>query len=137
MSETGNFIGTWRLLGFEDRQPNGEVNFPYGQHPVGLLIYDAHGNMAVQIMSRERQPLPANDYSKIDAEKVKEAVAGFTAFFGKYEVDEERQVIIHQVEGHVLPGSVGKELPRAFEFSDDQLILKPSANRRVIWQRVA
>jgi hypothetical protein len=136
MSEQAKFVGTWRLVAFEDEQPGGEVNFPYGQNPVGLLFYDASGNMAVQIMNGERQSLPASDFSQVDAEKIKAAVSGFTAFFGKYEVDEARQIIIHHVEGHQLPNSVGKVLPRVYEFSGDQLILKPSANRRVIWERV-
>ncbi len=136
MSEQARFVGTWRLLAFEEAQPNGEVNFPYGRNPVGLLIYDANGRMAVQIMSGERQGLPTGDLSEVDAEKIKAAVLGFTAFFGKYEVDEARQLIIHHVEGHLLPNRVGKELPRVYEFSGDHLILKPSANRRVIWERV-
>ena len=136
MSVTGNFIGMWRLVAFEERQANGEVTFPYGQNPLGLLVYDASGNMAVQIMSRQREPLSARDLSEIDGEKIRETVAGFTAFFGKYEIDEAHQIIIHRVEGHLWPASIGKDLPRVYEFSDHQLILKPSANRRVIWERV-
>lgn len=136
MSEKAKFIGTWRLVAFEEEQANGDINFPYGRNPVGLLIYDANGRMAVQIMSRERQPLPVGDYWQLDAEKIKAAVGGFTAFFGTYEIDETCQRIVHHVEGHLLPNSVGKELPRVYEFSGDRLILKPSANRRVIWERV-
>ncbi len=136
MKEQGHFIGTWRLVGFEEEQANGVVHYPYGREPLGLLIYDANGNMAVQIMSRERETFPVNDFSQVDAEKLKAAIAGFTAFFGTYEVDEKAGVITHHVAGHVLPASVGKILPRGYELTGDRLILKPSANRRVIWERV-
>jgi hypothetical protein len=61
---------------------------------------------------------------------------GFTAFFGSFEVDADNNTVFHRVEGHVLPGSVGKTLGREFEFAGDLLILKPSASRRVIWERV-
>jgi hypothetical protein len=137
MNEREKFIGTWRLVSFEEEQANGEVNFPYGEHPLGLLIYDGNGNVAVQIMSREREALPATDFSQLDGEKVKAAISGYTAFFGTFDLDDVNRVITHHVTGHVLPGGVGKILPRGYEFSGNRLILKPAANRRVIWERVA
>ncbi|MFY9608140.1 MAG: lipocalin-like domain-containing protein [Blastocatellia bacterium] len=65
-----------------------------------------------------------------------QAIGGFTAFFGTYEIDAENSVVIHRVEGHVLPESVGKVLLREFTFSGDVLILKPSPKRRVVWERI-
>lgn len=132
MAERGKFIGSWRLVSFEEMQPDGTIHFPYGQQPRGLLIYDASGNVAVQIMSCERARLG----SQPDAEKLAAAIAGFTAFFGTFEIDETNRLITHRVTGHVLPDSVGKTLPRGYEFSGDRLILKPAANRRVVWERI-
>lgn len=131
------FIGTWKLVAVEDRQPDGAIVRPYGENPAGLLIYDASGYMAVQIMRRERQALSSDDWAQVAPEEIKNTVEGFTAFFGTYQVDETTNTIIHRVEGHVLPNSVGKQLKRVYEFSGDRLILKPSDNRRVIWERVS
>jgi hypothetical protein len=78
----------------------------------------------------------STEWETTPAEEIKEAVEGFTAFFGSFEVDADNKTVIHRVEGHVLPGSVGKTLGREFEFAGDLLILKPSASRRVIWERV-
>jgi hypothetical protein len=131
-----NFTGAWRVVSVEDHNPDGSLSHPYGDDPAGLLLYDETGRMSVQIMRRDRAPLSSNDFGEVSAEEVRSAIEGFTAFFGTYEVDEAEATIIHRVEGHVLPNSVGKELKRGYEFSGNQLILKPSASRRVIWERI-
>jgi hypothetical protein len=130
------FIGAWRLVAFEEVGPDGEVIYPYGQDAAGLLIYDSSGRMSVQIMRRDRAPLSTADWQGLRAEEIKNIIEGFTAFFGSFEVDAANGIVIHRVEGHVLPESVGKVLRREFTFSGDLLILKPSPSRRVIWERV-
>jgi Lipocalin-like domain len=45
-----NLVGTWRLVAYEDRPDQGPPQFPYGASPQRILIYDATGHMAVQIM---------------------------------------------------------------------------------------
>jgi hypothetical protein len=130
------FIGAWKLVSIEDRQPDGKITYPYGKEAVGLLIYDASGRMSVQIMQRDRQAFSSSQWREVPAEEIKSAVEGFTAFFGSYEIDDAERIITHHVEGHLLPASVGKRLKRAYEFSNNRLILKPSATRRVIWERV-
>jgi hypothetical protein len=130
------FIGAWRLVSVEDRRPDGGLIHPYGERPAGLLLYDETGRMSVQIMRCDRAHLSSNDWDEIPAQEIKSAVEGFTAFFGTYEINEAEAYIIHRVEGHLLPNSVGKELKRGYEFSDSLLILKPSDLRRVIWERI-
>lgn len=131
------FIGAWRLVSFEEETSDGEMVHPYGENPIGSLIYDSSGRMSVQIMRRDREQLSSSEWNIVPAEEVKKATEGCTAFFGSFEVDAANKIVIHRVEGHVLPGSVGKTLRREFEFAGDLLILKPSPNRRVIWERVA
>ncbi len=130
------FAGAWKLLSFEETQPDGSVTHPYGQDPIGLLMYDAGGRMAVQIMRRDRPALSSGDVQEANPDEIKSAVEGFTAFFGTYEIDEARKIVVHHVEGHLLPNSVGKDLKRSFEFSGDRLILRPTDTRRLIWERV-
>lgn len=125
------FLGAWKLIAVEDRLADGEIVYPYGRDAAGLLIYDASGKMSVQIMKRDREPVSSNE-----TEEIKALLEGFTSFFGSYEIDPSRGVIIHRVEGHLLPDSVGKALERKFEFAGDRLILTPSPTRRVVWERV-
>jgi len=130
-----NFIGSWRLVSFEETQPDGEILHPYGEFPAGLLIYDSTGHMSVQIMRRDR-PQTSSDPDRASADEINKILEGFTAFFGAYEINEANQTVIHHVEGHLLPDSVGKSLRRSFEFSGDRLILKPTQARRVTWERI-
>jgi hypothetical protein len=130
------FIGAWRLVTFEEESTDGEVVYPYGENAAGLLTYDSSGRMSVQIMRRDRTPLSSADWQSVPAEEIKKAIEGFTAFFGSYEIDEANGTILHRVEGHVLPESVGKVLRREFSFSGDVLTLKPSPTRRVVWERI-
>jgi len=46
------FIGTWKLVSIES-----EESRLFGDRPVGILIYDADGNVAVQIMRNPRPSL--------------------------------------------------------------------------------
>ncbi len=130
-------VGAWRLVSFEEREANGETIHPYGERPAGLLVYDASGRMSVQIMRRDREQLSSNDLNEVAPDDLKCAVEGFTAFFGSYEVDEQECTVIHRVEGHLLPNSVGKNLKRRFELSGNRLILIPTENRRVVWERIS
>jgi hypothetical protein len=130
------FTGAWRLLAFEEEGPDGTLIYPYGKDPVGLLIYDSSGQMSVQIMRRDRAPLSSAGPEAASTQSKSAARESFTSFFGSYEVDDVNSVVIHRVEGHVFPESVGKVLRRGFTFSGDVLTLTPAPNRRVIWQRI-
>lgn len=130
-----SLVGAWKLISIEDRAPDGAVFHPYGQDPAGLLVYDAAGQMSVQIMRRNRVAL-SGEPEGARPEEVKAAVEGFTAFFGGYAVDYDRGTVTHIVEGHLFPNSVGKELTRTFEFQGCRLILRPSPTRTVTWERI-
>ena len=44
------FTGTWKLLACEFRKSDGQIDSPFGHDALGTIIYDASGNMAVQII---------------------------------------------------------------------------------------
>lgn len=136
MSMIDEFVGAWRLVSFEERTPGGEILHPYGERPVGLLVYDESGQMSVQVMRKDRAPLSSESFKDAAPDELRSALDGFTAFFGRYEINEDARVIIHHVEGHVLPNSVGKSLKRRFEFSGNRLVLMPAENKRVVWERI-
>ncbi len=131
------FVGTWRLISFEEDLPDGHLSYPYGRNPVGLLIYDSSGNMAVQIMKPDRPALSSTESTGMSDGRLKESIEGFTAFWGTYEIDEVQGIITHYVKGHLWASSIGKELKREYEFSGKQLILKPGSTRRIVWERIS
>jgi Lipocalin-like domain len=83
--------------------------------------------MSVQLMLPESESGVSNDYVK----------EGYEASFGTYDVNEEAGTVTHHVEGSVTRGLVGKDLPRAFQFSDRHLVIKstrPNEHWSVIWE---
>jgi len=68
---------------------------------------------------------------------VQYAQGGYEASFGTYEIDDGAHSFTYHVEGALVRGLIGKDLPRAFEFSGKQLIVKsthPEEHWRVAWE---
>ena|ERR1700704_44298 len=128
------FVGTWRLVsttaaGNED--PN------RGPKPTGLIIYDAKGNMAVQIQPDRPRPKYATPLQPTPAE-AKAALAGYTAYFGTYRIDEKAQTVTHHRTGNVNPGGMG-DFVRRYEFAGaNRVILRPLENQNALtWERIS
>ena len=121
-------VGMWRLVSAPTpaRGPN----------PTGLIVYDKSGHMAAQIMpDRPRPKYAAAD--KATPEEAKEALIGYTAYFGTYTVDANAKTVTHHRSGNITPGAP-TTVVRRFEFvGDDRVILRPVENtNELLWERV-
>lgn len=140
-------VGTWQLVSRVDRDPAGHVlsEMSLGDAPLGYLIYDAAGHVAAQLAARERSgtfcdtmpgPVEANNNANI---------GGYTAYFGRYEVDPVAGVVTHHLEGALAPRDVGRVLTRRFRVVGDTLTIQfepggpayPRRTRTLIWRRVS
>ena len=122
------FAGAWRLVWLEQPGPDGKA------HRVdcsGLLVYTRDGHMSVQVMERNPQGQAAagpEPYSQ----------GGYEASWGTYKADEGNHTFTFHVDGALVRTLVGKDLPRLYEFSGTQLIVKsthPDEHWRVAWER--
>jgi len=113
------FIGTWRLVSIASSESR-----LFGERPVGILIYDADGHVAVHIMRNPRPDISSGPGFPT-AKEVQIAYKGYYAYYGTYEVNWEKQTITHHLEGSLRPGDVGKDFTRAYEISDNRLALRP------------
>lgn len=134
-------LGAWRLLSIEDRKSDGEIIYWMGRKPNGLIIYDASGYMSVQFM-RDPRPVFTTPYSRATPEEVRKAYEGYFAYFGTYEVNAEKGLITHHLQGSLRPGEVGIDYDRYFKIEDDRLILTmavpgkdPGRSRMLTWVR--
>ncbi|AKF85177.1 Lipocalin-like domain-containing protein [Myxococcus fulvus] len=100
-------VGTWKLLSMEYVQPDGRRNHPFGIHLLGCLMYDAHGNMSVQLMRKDRASFESPDPLASQPQETKAAMDGATFYFGTYSVDEETRVVSHAIEGSLFPNWQG------------------------------
>lgn len=129
--EAKRIIGTWRLVSIDA----GTLRHNRGSRPSGFLYYDENGYMAVQIMpSRPRKTFSAGGPT---AEEATDALAGYTAYFGTYFVDEKKQIVVHHLTGNIRPGALGSVV-RRYQFpSDDSLVLSPVESKaKLTWERI-
>lgn len=139
------FTGTWKLVSSEFRRSEGNVDYPLGRDAIGMLTFDAAGNMTVQLMRADRPPFASGDIQKGTPEEIKRAFEGSIAYFGRYEINEEEGTMTTTVMGCTFPNWMGGDQKRFFEFSDDRLtfttpsiLLGGSTLTGVlVWQRVA
>jgi hypothetical protein len=121
------FVGAWRLASLEQQGADGKV---HKTDSIGLLVFTRDGHMSVQVMERNppaQAPAGPEQYSR----------GGYEASFGTYAIDDGAHTFTYHVEGALVRTLVGKDLTRAFELSDKQLIVKPSSpdeHWRVAWE---
>ena len=118
-----NLVGTWKLISTIGQSPNENPIYPYGENPFGRLMYDNNGNVSVFIMRRGRSKFVSSDYAGGTAEEIKEAFEGLSAYCGTYEIDEDKGIVTHHIEGDRFPNWEGTDQLRFFKLSGNQLTL--------------
>lgn len=139
MSEIAEkIIGTWQLVHSIEIDEQARKTFPFGEDATGYIIYDASGHMAVQICCRQRAAFAAAKFTGANATELAHIPKEYLAYFGKYKIDLENQLVRHFVEGSLFPNNIGKVLERKYHFYDDKMSLRPwdVINRELLWQKV-
>lgn len=119
--EGRRFLGFWEIDRIERRTLDG-TELPAEQFAAGYLVYMPSGYMAVHLMRPDRRPYEGPRPTGLEAHA---ALRSYTSYFGPFTVNPEEGIVVHHRAGHLDPGSIGVDAPRAFEFRDDQLILRP------------
>lgn len=133
------FVGSWGLLSFEDVLPSGEVLKPFGDSPLGLILYHADGHMSAQVSVGNPARFASEDTLRTNAAEAANAWRTYFGYWGSFKVYAEKGVVVHRVEGCSFPNWIGTEQVRHFRFDGaNRLILETqssSGHARVIWQR--
>jgi hypothetical protein len=128
-----DFLGTWELLSIEERTETGDwaqIRIPGGGRPVGIIMYDEHGTMAVQITTDPRT-------TETPAENP-ELVNGYIAYYATYEVDANAGTITHHRRSHVNSDLANLSVVRYFSFLGNTLTLTvaPEQSLRLNWVKM-
>jgi len=121
------FVGAWRLVSLEAPGTDGKIR---KADSTGLLVFTCDSHMSVQVMERNPQPQAhtgPEQYSQ----------GGYEATFGTFEINESAHTFTFHVEGALVRTLIGKDLPRSFEFSGKELIVKsthPEEHWKVTWE---
>jgi Lipocalin-like domain len=114
-------VGTWVLVSARNRMKDGSERFypDLGAHGKGYLVYTADGHMCAQLMNPDRPKWKEFD-KPTEAEKIS-AIDGFSAYCGRYEVDEEQGTLVHLPELAWSPNYVGTRQLRPYTLQDGLL----------------
>ncbi|MBD0284142.1 MAG: lipocalin-like domain-containing protein [Flavisolibacter sp.] len=140
MDERNQFIGIWRLMKWTAKQVDGQVLYPYGEDAVGQILYDAKGNVMVEIMKQQRKLFASNDFLHGTAEEILSAYNGFIAYCGTYDIDLVAKRVIHHIKISSFPNWVGQDQIRYYDFQNGSLRLRApaigTAQHELIWQKI-
>jgi Lipocalin-like domain len=114
-------VGTWTLVSIDNIYPDNTRIHPYGENPKGLLMFDAAGNYAIQILKAVRPKIISGDKNKCTPEENAVIVQGTNSHFGKYEVDEKDKVIIFKIAWASFPNWEGTVQKRSYNYTSTQI----------------
>jgi Lipocalin-like domain len=118
----------WHLISLEQPGPGNQL---HRVDATGMFVFTADGHLAVQVMDRDPQPQTPESPHRYSTD-------GYEASYGTYTIDEEAHIFTIHVEGALVRSLIGKDLPRRYKFSGNQLTItstRPDEHWRAVWQR--
>lgn len=133
------FVGTWALRQYR-LEKDGHAEEPLGPKPVGIIIYDAAGNMSCQLANPDAPDLPPGDEDS-DGWRSKISYTSFSSYFGRWTIEPGHRVVHHHVTGALMPGWVDTVVSRDYRFDGaDRLTLSAGMADGLLailrWERV-
>jgi hypothetical protein len=116
-------LGAWRLLSVETQLDNGEVFHIFGKEPKGVIVYTPNGQMAAQVVNPDRPLVASGDQQQATDEEVRENFERYIAYYGTYEINEEKKSVIHHVDGSLFRNWEGDIQERFYEFRGNRIYL--------------
>ena len=137
--------GVWWLLSREDYNKNNErrIDPILGSDPIAILTY-TKDHFAAQFMKRDRSIVAATQMTNTGSNNTN-AVGGYDAYFGNYEVDEETGKVKHTLIGSITPANIGMTVFRDLKVADGKLTIQLETTtlegeaivRTLIWERLS
>jgi hypothetical protein len=139
------FVGAWKLVSTEETLKDGSSR-PYpdvGPHGMGYLIYTADGHMCAELTGADRPkwkvlPTPAQKIAAMDT---------FSAYCGRFEVDEMNHIMWHCPDLALNPNFVGTKQRRPYRFETNRLIFSDKQAEEdddktvdrwtIVWEKLA
>jgi hypothetical protein len=131
-------IGTWTLEAFEVVAGDGTVSTPFGDTPVGRIMYGADGTMSAMLCAPDRAGFGARAGEATD-EQWAQAARMFVAYAGTWIRDGD--VVRHKVAIALIPDWIGTTMERTIGERDGRLTLTVQPRtaggrvQRLVWAR--
>jgi Lipocalin-like domain len=147
MIKKEQLIGAWQLESYTVQDvESGEVSYPMGRNPEGLILYTTDGYMSAQLSSAGRDRFESGDIFGASANEYSKAGRSYVAYSGPFHFDEKKGRLEHEMFVSFFPNWKGQRQVRLFEIDKDRLHLGPDhpmpVNGRLqtaslIWTRAA
>lgn len=143
--QASDLIGAWTVESFVGRSSSGEERRPFGDDPVGHILYSASGHMAVVMARRGRPHFASSDFAGGTDAEIRKAYAGLEAYTGTFSVDAAAGTVTHQLEVARYPNWDGVAQLRYARQVGDRLELSTPPMRAggrdwvytLVWRRAA
>ncbi|TWU08913.1 hypothetical protein CA54_41520 [Symmachiella macrocystis] len=135
------FVGAWSLISWTATLPDGTIRHPYGEQPLGRIMYSPNGKMVACLMRRHRIRCASDNRHEATSAERDAAYRDYVSYFGAFSVDATNSTVTHHVEGATFPNWIGTDLVREFCFADQELtlsLLGPDGSAHALkWERLS
>lgn len=134
-----DLIGTWTLEAFEMVAGDGTVTTPFGDHPIGRIMYSTDGTMSAMLGRADRPAFGGRAGDATDADWAG-AASTFVAYAGTWTRDGDE--VHHHVAIALIPDWIGTTMHRTIGERDGRLTLTVEPRtpggraQRLVWARL-
>ena len=113
-------LGSWKLNNFELKNlTTNKSVFPYGENPIGILLFSEDGFMSVSIMSDKRTNFETESLQMSSSKEKISAIETYLSYSGKWKIVNNK--IFVRVITSLLPNWKDKEHYRTFRLNEKKL----------------
>lgn len=121
MSDKEKLLGVWVLVSNVHISVSGKKYFPYGEKPLGRLMYTAENMMSVIISKSDRKKFAKDRMFEGSPDEKISATESFLAYTGKFEIIGNE--VLHHVDMSFFPNWIGTVQRRFWKLEEPNLIL--------------
>ena len=99
-------VGAWSIVSSDTVRPDGNRSPTFDRSPKGILILDASGHYALELMRAELPKFASNNRVEGTPEENKAVVQGVLAHYGRYSINDTDHSLTFHIEAR--PGIVSK-----------------------------
>jgi hypothetical protein len=125
-------VGAWTLSSCVERDiETGVENHPFGERPLGLILYTPDGYMSAQLQRPERPPFAEGDLLRATPKEYAAAGSSYVAYSGRFFVDEGKKSLYHENAMSFFPNWLGQRQVRLADLNGDHLQLSTDKPQRI------
>lgn len=142
MLAKNDLLGTWHLESWATSYSSSDqITLPFGDNPIGMIVYTNDNFMSASISRRDRTLFPANTaFRRSDPALLADAYLSYFHYAGRYTIEDN--VVIHAVTQSLNPNFVGSKQLRRAELIGQTLLLSGvedvagiTRTHKLVWHR--